>query len=372
MEDISVTDKEAEPITKAPRTKQQRKVSRVKRRLLKHVWVIRGALLLGLIGIVYGIFLLIGVAFGRLGIANYPKVISNFLFAPTSAISSIDGRTNILVLGKGGAGHEAPDLTDTMMFVSLSDTGKGISIVSLPRDIWIPTLRAKLNSAYYWGNQKQEEGGLVLAKSTVEEIVGQPVHYAVVVDFGGFKEIIDDLGGLDVNVERSFIDNKFPVAGKEKDTCNGDPEFKCRYETISFEKGLQHMDGQTALNFVRSRNAEGEEGTDLAREARQQKVIKAMEKKMLSPSFYLSPKKVLKVYEDAKKVIETDITSQEGAVLLRKFLTARQNTTTNVLGEDFLVHPQTSQKYDNLYVFIPKTGNWDDVHKWVESLLPPN
>lgn len=372
MEEISVTDKETESRVETPRTKQQRKASKVKRRLLKHVWLIRGVLLLGIIGILYGIYLLIGAAFGRLGIANYPKVISNFLFAPASAISSIDGRTNILVLGKGGAGHDAPDLTDTMMFVSLSDSGKGISLVSLPRDIWIPSLRAKLNSAYYWGNQKQDEGGLILAKSTVEEIVGQPVHYAVVVDFGGFKEIIDDLGGLEVNVERSFVDNKFPIAGKEKDLCTGDPEFRCRYETIKFDAGLQHMDGETALNFVRSRNAEGDEGTDLAREARQQKVIKAMEKKLLSPSFYLSPNKVIKVYEDAKKVIETDITSQEGAVLLRRFLTARKNTKTYVLGEEFLLHPTTSPKYDSLYVFIPKTGSWDDVHNWVKGLLPPN
>lgn len=370
MEESGVTDKKEEKKIKIPRTKEQRRVSKVKRRVLKHVWIIRGAILLGVIGVFYGIFLLIGSLFGRLGIANYPKVISNFIFAPSSAVAAFNGRTNIIVLGKGGLGHTAPDLTDTMMFVSLSESGKGISIVSLPRDIWIPSLRAKLNSAYYWGNQKQDSGGLILAKSTVEEIVGQPIQYAVVVDFSGFEEIIDDLGGIDVNVENSFVDNKFPIAGKENDTCGGDLQFKCRYKTVSFEKGPQHMDGARALDFVRSRNAEGDEGTDLAREARQQKVIKAMEKELMSPSFFLSPRKVIKVYQDVQKTIETDISSQEGAVLVRKFLSARKNTESHVLGEDFLLHPKTSPKYDNLYVFVPKSGNWNEVHKWVESLLP--
>lgn len=372
MEESSVTDKKEERAVKVPRTKKQRRASKVKRRILKHIWIIRGAILLGVIGVFYGFFLLIGSLFGRLGIADYPKVISNFIFAPSSAVASLNSRTNILVLGKGGLGHTAPDLTDTMMFVSLSESGKGMSLVSLPRDIWIPSLRAKLNSAYYWGNQKQDAGGLILAKSTVEEIVGQPIQYAVVVDFSGFEEIIDDLGGIDVNVETAFVDNKFPIAGKENDTCGGDPEFKCRYKTVSFEKGLQHMDGARALDFVRSRNAEGDEGTDLAREARQQKVIQAMEKELLSPSFFLSPGKMIRVFKDVQKTIETDVTSEEGAVLLRRFLSARKNTKSYVLGEDLLVNPETSPKYDNLYVFVPKAGSWDEVHKWVEGLLPQN
>ena len=63
-----------------------------------------------------------------------------------------------------------------------------VSFLSIPRDIWIESLRIKLNSAYYWGNERQENGGLILAKSSVEEIIGSPVHYAVVIDFVLFKD----------------------------------------------------------------------------------------------------------------------------------------------------------------------------------------
>jgi len=113
----------------------------------------------------------------------------------------------------------------------------------------------------------------VLAKSVAEEIVGIPVHYAVVVDFDFFQKVIDELGGIEVDVETDFVDDRYPIKGREDDLCNGDPKFSCRYETVEFKKGLQFMDGGAALKFVRSRNAEGDEGTDLARIARQEKVI---------------------------------------------------------------------------------------------------
>jgi len=151
---------------------------------------------------------------------------------------------NILILGKGGQGHEAPDLTDTVIFASLKHNDPTLALVSLSRDIWIPELRAKLNSAYYWGNQKQENGGQILAKSTVEQIVGKPIHYIVVVDFSGFKNIIDTLGGIEVEVERSFIDERYPISGREADDCGGDdPEFLCRFETVSFAASITASSG---------------------------------------------------------------------------------------------------------------------------------
>src|SRR5690606_10518850 len=98
-------------------------------------------------------------------------------------------------------------------------------------------------------------------KTQVEKIAGVPVHYAVVVDFNAFENVIDLIGGIEVNVLTPFVDSKYPIPGKENDLCGGDPEFTCRYETLVFEKGLTFMDGETALKFARSRNAEGDEGT---------------------------------------------------------------------------------------------------------------
>lgn len=373
-EDNSLSDMQL----KRARKKQNIWLSRVKRRLLKHVWILRALILSGFIFFLYFI-----LSFGIKQIAKtsfgaYVGLAKDFITAPNNKFKSFDGRTNILILGKGGAGHDAPDLTDTIILASISNEDPEIDLISLPRDIWLIDLRAKLNSIYYWGNQREPDGGgLVLAKSVVEEITGIPVHYALVIDFSGFENIIDAVDGIDVEIDNSFVDEKYPITGKENDTCDGDPEFKCRYETVSFEKGLTHMDGEIALKFVRSRNAEGDEGTDLARAARQQKVLSAIKNKVSSREIIFSPKKLLNLKDSVLSAIETDITSSEGAVLARKVFNARENLTQHVLPEDFLENPPKMARYDNLYVFIPKNDDpslesdkdWSKVHDWVSCIL---
>jgi LCP family protein required for cell wall assembly len=346
--------------------------SRVKRRVLKHVWLARIGLLVSVIAGFYFLFLFLGLFLKKTAIGYYGGLLSDYLFTPREKIESVDSRTNILILGKGGVGHEAPDLTDTIIFASISHRNPSIILISLPRDIWVPELRAKLNSTYYWGNQKQEGGGLVLAKSTVEEVLGQPVHYGVVIDFSGFVRIIDVLGGVEVDVERTFVDEKYPIPGRENDDCNGDPEYKCRYETIRFEEGPQLMDGDTALKFVRSRNAEGDEGTDLARAARQQKVLLAVKNKILSRGIMFSPKKVLEIWRVLQESTETDIDASAGAILARRVFQARDKIISDLLPEGLLVNPPISPRYDNLYVFIPKDGDWNNIHYWVRGVMPNN
>ncbi|PIZ48738.1 hypothetical protein COY29_03130, partial [Candidatus Woesebacteria bacterium CG_4_10_14_0_2_um_filter_39_14] len=225
-----------------------------------------------------------------------------------SKIISQGGRVNVLILGKSGTGHAGADLTDTMMLVSISLEKKSVNLISIPRDIWIPEIRAKINSAYYWGRQKPEfGGGLSFAKKNIETITGLPVNYALVLDFSSFKDIINALGGVNVDVANSFTDNLYPIAGKENDLCDGGKELKCRYETIRFEKGVNFMDGTTALKFVRSRNGDNNENTDIAREMRQQKVISAIKNKILSYQTLLNPVKLIRFWKVASSSIETDL-----------------------------------------------------------------
>jgi len=346
--------------------------SRIKRRLLKHIWLVRvGLITLIFLGI-YIFYLLASLIFGRLGVTSYLGLIGDFIFTPTQKIQTMEDRTNILILGKGGEGHDAPDLTDTIIFASITHINPSLSLISLPRDIWIPELRAKLNSTYYWGNQQKEGGGLILTKSTVESIVGQPVHYGLVIDFSGFMKIVDVLGGIEVDIERGFVDEKYPVVGKENDECGGDMEYKCRYKTVSFEKGLLIMDGETALIFVRSRNAEGDEGTDLARETRQQKILAAIQTKILSSEVLLSPKKMLSAWEVVRESIETDVDASAGAILARRLFQTRNQIESHILSGELLINPSIQFKYDNLYVFIPQAGSWEEVQSWVEGLLFSN
>lgn len=354
------------------------KYSRLKRKILRHVWLVRSL-------VVFGIFLilfLIGFGtfklFDNLGVGNIFSLAYNFITAPTDRLAQEGGRTNILIMGKAGGAHEGPDLTDTMIFVSVGINEKSIRTVSIPRDIWIPEIRAKINSAYYWGKQNTPYfanlgtgGGIIFAKSITQEVMGQPVQYAAVIDFSAFKDIVDALGGIQVNVENSFTDKLYPIAGRENDPCGGDATFACRYESVSFNAGSQKMNGDTALIFVRSRHAEGTEGTDIAREARQQKVIDAIKNKIMDPKVFLSPKVDLAMISIVKKYVETDIDWPTAAILGRVILRDDKSVTQNLIPETLLVNPPASKAYDNLYVFIPKAGNgnWNEIRTWVSGVI---
>lgn len=271
-------------------------------------------------------------------------------------------RVNILILGKSGAGHAGPDLTDTLILASVALNKPEISLISIPRDLWIPEIRAKINSAYYWG-------GTELADSLVEKIIGQSVDYTLVINFSGFKDVVDAVGGIEVGVERSFTDTKYPIAGKENDLCDGDKEFKCRYETLSLVQGGQKMDGELALKYFRSRNGDNGENTDLAREARQQKVITAIKNEVLSVGSLINFSRDIKIYKALKASVETNIDRKAGLVLAQRLFLARDNIASYVFPDDLLVSPPVSARYDNQYVFIPKAGDWSEFQNWVKSIL---
>ena len=317
-------------------------------------------------------FIIADAMFKRAGVGGYQEVVKSFLFSKDSVIKSENGRINILILGKGGKGHEGADLTDTMIFASVSLINHSITLISIPRDIWIPEIRAKINSAYYWGNlQPERGGGLNFAKQTVSKVTGQPVDYALAIDFSGFQDIIDTIGGIDVFVDTSFTDAKYPIAGKENDICGGDPTFACRYMTIHFDKGIIHMDGATALEFARSREGDNGENTDFARSARQQKIISALGKKILSLGTIINPTKDYKILKAVKSSIEIDLDPTATGILTRNILESRNNMNSRILPADLLVNPPITPTYDKQYVLIPKMGNgkWEEINKWVTDVF---
>jgi LCP family protein required for cell wall assembly len=274
------------------------------------------------------------------------------------------GRTNILVLGMAGGDHIGSDLTDTIIFLAIDNQTGRTLVLSLPRDIWIALLRTKLNSVYHYE-------GLEGTKKIVGEILGQPINYGVLIDFDVFTKIIDSLGGVEIKVERTFDDYKYPIAGKENDECSGDPEYKCRYEHLHFEAGKQWMDGERALKYARSRYAEGEEGTDFARSQRQQRLLLAIKNKILSPRFFLDPRRSLQLIKVVGLNIKTDIPQEKYTDLFKIALRFKtKNLKMKVLNEGYLINPPPSkEKYDNQWVLVPKAGGWEEVQKHVRDLL---
>lgn len=308
-----------------------------------------------------------------------PKFVSSLIFDDPSGLKSTSERTNILVLGIGGSTHEGPNLTDSILFLSLNFKKKDALMASLPRDIWSPTLKDKINSAYAYGEAKKKGGGLILAKSIVEEIVGFPIHYAWVIDFAGFKNLIDMVGGIDVNVETSFDDLHYPIEGKENDDCNGDKEFLCRYEPLHFDKGFQHMDGTRALKFVRSRFADGDEGNDFARSKRQQKVILALKDKVLHQTDLKDiarNRKIIQAFDDAT---DTDMNFKEAALLGKLFLSINPQDIRKVIIDSgneetgrkgFLLNPPAWQ-FDGQWVLIPRKGETDfrEINSYIDCFI---
>ncbi len=305
-----------------------------------------------------------------------PKWLWSIARDDTSLLKQYQGRTNIVILGIGGANHEGGDLTDTIMVVSVGLKSHDIALISVPRDVWIPTLKDKINSAYHYGEEKAKGGGLILAKSSVEEVVGIPIHYVALIDFSGFKEIIDVVGGIDVEVQDTFTDESYPIAGKENDECAGDLEFKCRYETVTFTKGIEHMNGEQALKYVRSRYAKDENGTDFSRGKRQQAVLVSLKKKILEKQTWTDLNKVKLLYKAIDDATTTDMFLGEALLVAR---TSGKDIVIRSVGitqdepqknkKGLLINPP-QWKYDGRWVLIPKQDdNFDKIKAYVECVV---
>lgn len=303
-------------------------------------------------------------------------------------------RVNILLLGIGGGRHDGPNLTDTIIFTSVDPQQQKVTLVSIPRDLWSPDLQAKVNTAYAFGEEKQKGGGITLARKTISEVVGQPIHYVIRIDFNGFVKAVDLLGGLEIDVERSFDDYAYPISGEENNTCGKEGEefekaatassqleaFPCRYMHVHFEKGLQHMDGETALIYVRSRHALGPEGTDFSRSKRQAKVINAFKDKVFSLGTILNPAKMVSLYTVLQSSIDTDIKEEEFddfVKLAQKMQGAKIESVVIDEGdytsgrEGLLASPGVSPEFRGQWALAPKAGSEDfsEIHAYVSCQI---
>lgn len=225
-----------------------------------------------------------------------------------------NGQINILLLGIGGPGHEGPYLTDTMILAQIRPKDSEVAFISIPRDLVaeLPNNlgQRKINAVFAEGLARTQDFGEAgrWSRMAVERLSGQTIPYFAVIDFKGFQKAIDEIKGLDINVEHSFTDSEFP-------------DEKLGYlPPLVFAQGQEHMDGTRALQFARSRHGNNNEGSDFARGLRQQKVMKAFKDKVLemnmltsvgrlnnllgifADNFHtnLSPGEILRLYDLAK------------------------------------------------------------------------
>jgi anionic cell wall polymer biosynthesis LytR-Cps2A-Psr (LCP) family protein len=197
-------------------------------------------------------------------------------------------------------------------------------------------------------------------------MVGLPIQYGLVFDFSKFQTIINLVGGVDIDVPEAFTDTQYPIAGKENDTCSGDTTYACRYETLQFTKGIQHMDGPLALKYVRSRHAEGAEGNDFARGRRQQQILVALKEKLTSKDVLKDPQRIIELYRAFDDATDTDMNIAQLATIGKLFLRVPQSQITRISIESQLYEPPVGMY--GRYVLLP-SESFDSIHTYVTGLL---
>ena len=241
------------------------------------------------------------------------------LFDSLERLDLLSGKKNIVVMGcdvrKGDAGR-----SDTLFVVMMDKSDKKAALLSVPRDTRVKIKGHgwdKINSAFAYGGHK-------LTQETVQDFLGIKINNYVLVDFQGFKGLVDAVGGVDINVEKRMYYYD-PYDGFE----------------IDLRPGMQHMDGKTAMQYVRYRDEEG----DIGRIRRQQKFIMALYKQIASKNILA---KMPGVSKQIMSMIKTDLSLKE-MVELGKVMHDMMETD----GLKMAMVPGTPKYVDGISYWIP-------------------
>ena len=283
-----------------------------------------------------------------------------------------DGRVNILLLGRGGSGHEGPDLTDTIILVSIDPIDKSAGIVSIPRDFYVNVAdygSMKINSVFYSGKQRAlsrvgsdsestmrqaEEQGLRLTENTVEKVLGVPIHYNAIIDFKGFIKAIDTVGGIDIDVPKDVSEHM---------RINGHNYF------LNVKAGPKHFDGFEALAYSRSRytSLRG----DFDRSERQRLVIIGLKDKILSLGTFSNPAKISQLIDQFGNNVRTNFEFDD---MNKLYSIVREINSSSVQSIGLADPPNNylqTASVGGLSVILPVLGQSDyfDIHYYIRNTL---
>lgn len=356
--------------------------------------------------------LVIAVAFAW-SFLHTSSSVFQFAIGGGSALKSTDDRVNILLLGLAGGKHDGAYLTDSIIVASYHLKSHKVTLISIPRDLWLDSIKNKVNAAYEVGLLGKNGGnGLKFAEDKIDDILGIPIHYGIRIDFSGFAKAVDLVEGVDVEVPKTFDDYNYPITGKEDDLCGLqekeielndekikmiDPDgklnlkagkqkllvdlndkvatqaadFACRFEHIHFDKGVQHLDGETALKFVRSRMGTNGEGSDFARSRRQQLVLQSFRNKVLSLQTLFNVQKISGLISTFGESVETDI-EKERFLELMSLLKKQDGSESIVLGDignGKSVFETGSPGVYGAYVLVPPNNDFSNVKEYLKTKL---
>ncbi len=353
------------------RKPKERKKSSIRRKLVKSFGALMLVLILGA-GSIFGYALIKERQIFRgdgEGAAGLEKNVD-----PARLNGEGDGRVNILLLGKGGPGHEAPDLTDTILLASIDPVQNEAALVSIPRDLYVEDTAGnstKINALY--SNAKQlrmsqaksqseseiraaEAAGIKAIEQSVTEVLGVPIHYYVMVDFTAFKDAIDTVGGISINVKEPLYDATMAWM-------NGG-------SALIADEGLQSFTGTRALMYARSRY--GSARGDFDRSERQKQVLFALQQKVLTLGTFSNPFKIVELLNTLGDNVTTDL---NGVNELKRFYEIGQQITADKFVSVSLVDPSnllvTTGFMNGQSIVMPVAGlnQYDDIQSYIRNTL---
>jgi len=204
-------------------------------------------------------------------------------------------------MGVGNSGHAGEQLSDTLIVASYDPQTKDAAMLSIPRDLYVKINGngfAKINSANAFGEQAKTDSGPELAKQTVSQVLGIPIHYYVKADFTALKQAVDTVGGVDVIVADNLVDPEYP--------CEKNDSMICGYSILA---GNQHLNGSAALKYVRCRK--GNCGDDFGRAKRQQDILIALREKANAQNIFTNPAKITEIISIVSQNFKTDLQLRE-------------------------------------------------------------
>ncbi|MGG1242523.1 LCP family protein [Bacillus cabrialesii] len=233
--------------------------------------------------------------------------------------------------------------SDSLIVVTLDPKNKTMKMLSIPRDTRVQLAsdttgsKTKINAAY-------SKGGKDETVETVEKFLQIPIDKYVTVDFDGFKDVINEVGGIDVDVPFDF-DEKSDVDESKR---------------IYFKKGEMHLNGEEALAYARMRKQD--KRGDFGRNDRQKQILNALIDQMSSAS---NIAKIDKIAEKASENVETNIRITEGLALQQIYsgFTSKKIDTLSITGSDLYLGP------NNTYYFEPDATNLEKVRKTLQEHL---
>jgi LCP family protein required for cell wall assembly len=258
----------------------------------------------------------------------------DYVVPPFATPATTAARINILLTGVDSAESRTTALTDTLLVASIDPTTHDVALISFPRDIanfplWDGrTFTGKINGFMTWVKNHQSDFPDKPLPSLVRELsflLGVPIHYYAAVDLAGFRKMIDAVGGVTIDNERTMNDPRY-------DWMDGRRGFR-------LSVGKHKLDGETALAYVRSRYTPGD--NDFNRAKRQQEVLLALRQKLTTPEML---PKVPDIVEAAGDTIRTNFPSDRiGEMIALASQVDDESVRRVVLGRPYAYHPPSSE-----------------------------